>query len=92
MQRSEFFSTYDPDYLQAALIKFIKETLGVDPVVSSKKYKIKFTLSKQHLAAEDKIIITKTEFCVRMLKYQQNMICVEFQKTKGDYAHFIEVF
>ena len=92
MQHTEFFSSYDPEYLEAALIQFVRETLGVDPVVSSKKYKIKFTLTKQHPAAQDQNITIKTEICVRILKYDQNTVCVEFQKVKGDYAHFIEVF
>ena len=89
---TKFFSNYDPEYLEAALIQFVRGTLGVDPVVSSKKYKIKFTLTKQHPAAENKTIPMKTEICVRVLKYDQSTVCVEFQKITGDYAHFIEVF
>jgi hypothetical protein len=78
--------------LEAALIQFVRETLGVNPVISSKKYKIKFTLIKQHPAAQDQDITIKTEICVRILQYDQTRVCVEFQKVKGDQAHFIELF
>ena len=92
-KHTEFFSNYDPGYLEVAIIKFVKGTLGVDPVVSSKNYKIKFTLTKQHpTASENQTITLRTEICVRILKYDESTVCVEFQKTKGDQAHFIEVF
>ena len=74
------------------MIQFVRETLGVDPVVSNKKYKIKFTLAKQHPAAEDQSITIKTEICIRILQFDESTVCVEFQKVQGDYAHFIEVF
>jgi len=92
LKHTEYLSTYDPQYLEAALIQFVRETLGVDPIISTKKYKIKFTLIKQHPAAKDQNIDIKTEICVRILQYDQNRVCVEFQKAKGDQAHFIEVF
>ena len=92
MQHTEYFSTYDPKYLEAALIQSVRETLGVDPVISTKKYKIKFTVIKQHPAAHDQNINIKTDICVRILQYDQWRVCVEFQKVKGDISHFIEVF
>ena len=64
----------------------------MDPVVSDKKYKIKFTLAKQHPTADEQTITMKTEICVRILQFDESSVCVEFQKVKGDYGHFIEVF
>jgi len=63
----------------------------MEPTVSSKKYKIKFTIVKQWPGAQYDLK-QETEICVRILRVDSQNICVEFSKVKGDQAHFIETF
>lgn len=41
---TEFFSTYNPDMIEEALLEHLKNE-GIEPKVNDKKYKIKFTLT-----------------------------------------------
>lgn len=90
-KHTEFFSSYDPEYLEAALIQYLSNSESIDPVVSGTKYKIKFTIVKKWAGAQSDMS-SETEICVRILRVDGQMVCVEFQKVRGDHAHFMETF
>ena len=58
-------------------------------MTSESKYKIKFTLLYSVQDIEDLI---ETEICVRILKVNDNTVCVEFKKLNGDQMKFYEHF
>jgi len=42
-QNTEFFSTYNPDMIEEALISHLRDTMKIEPSkISKEKYKIKF--------------------------------------------------
>lgn len=90
-KHTEFFSSYDPEYLQAALIESLNLAEVIKPVISANKYKLKFSISKI-LPGEKTDLLTEAVICIRLLKVCDSKICVEFQKVKGDQALFIETF
>ena len=64
---------------------------SIDPVVSGTKYKIKFTIVRKWAGAKSDLS-SETEICVRVLRVDSQMVCVEFQKVKGDHTVFLETF
>ena len=41
-QKTEFFSTYNPDMIEEALVQYLHNEYKVEPIVNKNKYKIKF--------------------------------------------------
>jgi len=82
-QNTQFFSTYNPDMIEDALVEYLKNTLKVEPKLHDKKYKTKFTI-----ACSDHQI----EICVRILKVDDNRVCVEFSKLGGNQIRFLDHF
>ena len=82
-QNTEFFSSYNPDLIEEALLKFI-ESKSSEPKIHKSKYKIKFNLESKNVNDETIII----ELCARILKVNSTMVCVEFQKLGGDHLAF----
>ena len=75
-QRSEYFSTYDPNVIEDALIRHL-QSREVELKVNEDKYKMEFTL-EDYSAGGD---LQKTDICVRILSVGDNKVCVEFTKT-----------
>ena len=64
-QNTEFFSTYNPDMIEEALISHLRDTMKIEPSkISKDKYKIKFQLVTKGQGDQEQ----KTEICVRILK------------------------
>ena len=58
--------------------------MQIQPIVSTKKYKIKFdfetreTLKADELKPENSIVHHKNSVCVRIMKVDEENVCVEF--------------
>ena len=89
--KTEFFSSYNPDMIEEALHEHLRQKENVEPVISDKKYKTKFTL-KTHYQCDQESQVQETEMCVRILKVDDNTVCVEFTKLKGNQTTFLEHF
>ena len=61
--KTEFFSTYNPDMIEEALCEHLRQKENVEPVVNGKKYKTKFTLKTQDQGDQEQ----ETEICIRIL-------------------------
>jgi len=44
-QSTQFFSTYNPDMIEEALLKYLKEEFMCEAKVNHGKYKMKFTVT-----------------------------------------------
>jgi serine/threonine protein kinase len=86
--KTEFFSTYNPDMIEEALHEHLRQKENVEPVVNDQKYKTKFTLKTQDQGDQEQ----ETEMCVRILKADDQTVCVEFTKIKGNQTRFLEHF
>lgn len=85
-ENTEFFSTYNPDMIEQALIEYIRVDLQREPVVSDTKYKIKFSIT----SADQSGAQVLTKMCVRILRVDDKTVCVEFQKLEGNQHRFLE--
>lgn len=86
--KTEFFSTYNPDMIEEALHEHLRTKENVEPVVNAKKYKTKFTLKTQDQGDQEQ----ETEICIRILQVDEQNVCVEFTKLKGNQTRFHEHF
>ena len=88
--KTEFFSTYNPDMIEEALVNQLRKE-KIEPVISKNKYKIKFTkLGKDDF---DNNVADDIEFCVRILLVpDEQKCCVEFTKVKGRQTTFLKHF
>ena len=48
-QRTQFFSTYNPDMIEEALADYLRNQAKVEPKVHQKKYKCRFTLASKDM-------------------------------------------
>ena len=87
-QNTEFFSSCNPDMIEEALVEHLRSKEKIEPAVNKSKYKIKFTLCTK--GQDD--ITQNTEFCVRILKVDDEKVCVEFTKINGNNVLFHEHF
>merc|ERR1719263_1123881 len=87
-QNTEFFSTCNPDLIEEALCEHLRNKLKVEPAVNKTKYKVKFSYES---VGQDE---TKQniEVCVRILKVDDEKVCVEFTKVSGNNVLFHENF
>ena len=86
--KTEFFSTYNPDMIEEALCEHLRQKENVEPVVNEKKYKTKFTLKTQDQGDQEQ----ETEICIRILQVDDQRVCVEFNKVRGNQTRFHEHF
>jgi len=84
---TEFFSTYNPDMIEEALLEHLK-TENVEAKVSKNKYKVKFTLTTKDQGGQ----VQNIEICMRILLVTDDKYCVEFQRLSGDVIRFHEHF
>lgn len=87
-QNTEYFSTCNPDMIEEALIEHLRGKEKIEPSVNKDKYKIKFVLET---TGQDNLT-QKTDICVRILKVDEEKVCVEFIKTSGNNVLFHEHF
>jgi hypothetical protein len=78
-QPMNFFTTYNPDIIEADLVQMLKG-YKIEPTVNKNKYKIKF---KQEGTHEHVAKPWNLEICIRILKVSDEMNCVEFTKLNG---------
>jgi len=74
--------------IEEALIEHLRGKEKIEPTVNKDKYKIKFALDT---TGQDNLT-QKTEICVRILKVEDDKVCVEFTKTSGNNVLFHEHF
>ena len=87
---TEFFSTYNPDMIEEALVNQLRKE-KIEPTISKNKYKIKFT--KTGKDDFDNKIADDIEIVVRILLVPgQQVCCIEFSKTKGRQTTFLKHF
>lgn len=88
--KTQFFSSYNPDMIEEALLSELRNQ-KVEPDVSDSKYKIKFTIygkDQVNLEAPDNV-----EMVVRILRVpDQDVCCVEFSRLNGRPTTFAEHF
>lgn len=102
--RTKFFSEFNPDFIEDSLKVYFSQN-AVNPQYSDHKYEIEFTIkSKFSLFLEDhseddideqEKFAEYTEICIRILKVNEKLACVEFSKLNGTsenfYQHFQEI-
>jgi len=84
---TEFYSTYNPDMIEEALLEHLKNE-NAEPIVNKNKYKVKFTLQTKDQGGQLQII----QMCMRILLVEDEKYCVEFQRISGDQIRFHEHF
>ena len=79
--KSQFFTSYNPDLVEDALVSHLA-SIKIEPIVSKNKYKVKFTLfAKDELNPEANDNI---EMVVKILAVpDKNMYSVEFSRQAG---------
>lgn len=73
--KTQFFSTYHPDAIEHALCQYLRNQQKIEPKVNENKYKVKFQLVTQD---QGEVAQQVTDICVRILKVNDDMSCVEF--------------
>ena len=84
---TEFFSTYGPDMIEQALLEELSKQ-GIKPKTKTDQYKVKFTM----VSKDQSGMTTDVDICVRILKVNEQQVCVEFLKLAGDQFRFLEHF
>ena len=87
-QNTQFFSTYNPDMIEEALIEHLRNQVKIEPRVNGNKYKTKFTIASKDMGGQDH----ETEICMRILKVDEGSVCVEFSKLSGNQIRFHDHF
>ena len=82
---TQFFSTYNPDMIEFALVKHI-ESQDMKTLVSKNKYKVKFTIVTKDQGDQT----LETEICVRILEVDKSLYCVEFSKLSGNQVRYLD--
>ena len=85
--KTEFFSTYNPDMIEDALLEHLRKQ-KIEPKVSDNKYKVKFQLSTTDQGGQVQVV----DLVMRILKVNDSKVCVEFQRQDGDMIRFHEHF
>ena len=86
-QKSQFFTSYNPDLVEDALVAYLA-SVKIEPIVSKGKYKVKFTLfAKCELDPEAN---DNVEMVVKILAVpDKNMYSVEFSRQSGHQTTFM---
>mmetsp|Transcript_123 Transcript_123/g.237 ORF Transcript_123/g.237 Transcript_123/m.237 type:complete len:225 (-) Transcript_123:62-736(-) len=85
-QNTQFFSSYNPDMIELALVEHLRNDVKTEPIVNPNKYKVKFTLTSQDQGGQQ----IETTICVRISKVDDKVVCVEFQKLAGNQTRFFD--
>jgi len=88
VQNTEFFSTYNPDMIEEAMLIYIART-EIEVIVNNNKYKLKF---KKTVKDEETGEVNELNICMRIFKVNQDKSCVEFTKLDGSEIHFYQEF
>ena len=97
-QNTSFFSSWNPDTIEKLLKNHLSDDMQIQPVVSPKKYKIKFdfesreTLDADQPKLENSVVHHKNSVCVRIMKVDEDKVCVEFTNLQGPPLQFLECF
>jgi len=79
-QNTEFFSTYNPDMIEEAILVNLRQQ-GVEPYKKCKdKYKLKFTMSTNDQSGT----VNKVDIQIRILNVENKSVGVEFMRLDGD--------
>lgn len=84
---TEFFSTYNPDMIEEALVAYLTND-QVEFKSNKDKYKVKFT--KRGTDDFDNSIQDNVDICVKILQVNDNKVCVEFTKLSGRQTTFLK--
>jgi hypothetical protein len=87
-QKTEFFSTCNPDTIEEVLCEHLRNKMKVEPKINATKYKIKYS----HDQVGQDETVQKVDICVRILKVDEERVCVEFSKVDGPNNLFHENF
>jgi DNA-directed RNA polymerase specialized sigma subunit len=71
---TEFFSTYNPDMIEEAIINYLRKKKIEPNKVAKDKYKMKFNMETQDQGGQ----IQNIEMCVRILNVDDKIVCIEF--------------
>lgn len=88
VQNTEFFSTYNPDMIEEAMLSYLAGT-QIEVIVNNNKYKMKF---KKTVKDEETGEVNELNICMRIFKVNQDKSCVEFTKLDGSEIHFYQEF
>lgn len=88
--KTEFFSTQNPDLIENIFVKYLRNKENVEPVLSKKKYKIRFTRNGQDELNKNQS--DDVEICLKILRLEkENKCCVKFTKLKGQHSTFLRL-
>lgn len=76
VNRTEFFSTYNPDMIEEALNDYLRANQQAEAKNHSEKYRSEFTIKEKDEEGAE----FETNFIMRILKVDDQKVCVEFQK------------
>ena len=81
-------TSFHPDIIEDDIIKYLSDQ-KITPKIDEKKYKIKFDFESQmdHLKNAD----YKISVCIRILKIDDEQVCVEFTKLSGPLDKYLEI-
>lgn len=81
-------TSFNPDIIEGDIIKYLIDQ-KIAPKVDEKKYKIKFDFEAQmdHLKNKN----YKISVCIRILKVDEEKVCVEFTKLSGPLDKYTEI-
>lgn len=88
VQNTEFFSTYNPDMIEEAMLNYLRGTM-IEPIVHDSKYKLKF---QKTVKDEETGEVNIVHMCMRIFKVNQNKSCVEFTRLNGLEMYFYQEF
>jgi hypothetical protein len=88
VHNTEFFSTYNPDMIEEAMLNYFRGTM-IEPIVHDSKYKLKF---EKVVKDEETGEVNKVHICMRIFKVNQNKSCVEFTRLDGLEMYFYQEF
>ena len=86
---TEFFSTYNPDMIEEALVTYLTND-KTEFKMSKNKYKLKFTIRGTD-DFENKVQ-DNVDVCVRLLQVDNSKVCIEFTKLAGRQTTFLKHF
>lgn len=73
-------TSYNPDIIEKEIVDYLTGQ-KIEPKVNEKKYKIKFDYEAPMENVKDAVF--KVSICIRILKVDENDVCVEFTKLSG---------
>ena len=86
-QMTEFYSTYNPDIIEQAMLTYLKNEKIEPTKVYENKYKMKFAKTTKTQEG----VMQTIEMQMQLLKCNDNTLCVEFsRRNNGDKQRFIE--